>query len=77
MCKLFDYANQYVKESDWKDIAMLKICLCAMGIIIGVHIAPKHKKAAAGAAAGIFAVTYVPLMAKFIKIIFGTDKNER
>ncbi|MDY5482644.1 MAG: permease of phosphate ABC transporter [Otoolea sp.] len=77
MCKLFDYANQYVKESDWKDFAMLKLCLCAMGVIIGVHVEPKHKKMVTGMAAGVFAVTYIPLMAKFIRIISGSDRNEQ
>lgn len=75
MCKLFEYADQYVKESSWKDLALIKLCLCAIGIIIGANIAPKHKKAVTAAAAGVFAVTYVPLMAKFFKIIFG-DKNK-
>ena len=38
MKKLFEYANQYVQESDWKDMALLKFCLCAMGVMIGVAI---------------------------------------
>ena len=58
-----------------KQLALIKLCLCAIGIIIGVNIAPKHKKAVTAAAAGVFAVTYVPLMAKFFKIIFG-GKNK-
>lgn len=40
MNKLFEAANQYVKESDWKDLALVKLCLCAMGVIIGINIAP-------------------------------------
>lgn len=77
MCKLFEYANQYVKESDWKVIALLKLCLCAIGVIIGTNVAPKHKKAVNTAAAVVFAVTYVPLMQKFVNIIFdGCKKAE-
>ena len=70
MNKLFVYANQYVKESDWKDLSLIKCCLCSIGLIIGINIPRKHRKTATKAAAGIFAVTYVPLMVKFIKIIF-------
>lgn len=70
MNALFEAANQYVKESDWKDLALIKLCLFAIGVIIGVNITQKHRKAVTKAAAGVFAVTYIPLMAKFIKIIF-------
>ncbi len=38
MNKLFELGNQYVKESDWKDLALVKFCLCAMGIIIGTRV---------------------------------------
>ncbi|MGN1101072.1 MAG: hypothetical protein ACI4RG_02705 [Huintestinicola sp.] len=40
MCRLFEYADRYIKESDWKDIALLKLCLCAIGVLIGISIAP-------------------------------------
>lgn len=73
MKKLFAYANQYVAESDWKDMAMLKFCLCAMGILIGVNVAPKHKKAVAGGALIVFIATYIPLMGKFLRIVFGRE----
>lgn len=75
MKKLFEYADQYVQESDWKDLAMLKFCLCAIGVMIGVAIPKKDKKAAATVAAGVFAVTYVPLMSKFVKIIVRDRKS--
>lgn len=75
MKALFDAANQYVKESDWKDLSLIKLCLCAIGVIIGINIPRKHRKTATKVAAGIFAVTYIPLMAKFIKIIFSKDKH--
>ena len=32
---LFDLADQYIRECDWKDLALLKLCLCAMGILLG------------------------------------------
>lgn len=72
--KLFDYADQYIKESDWKDLALIKFCLCAMGILIGLGLSEKlverGKKIAALCAGIVFLLTYIPLMTKFFKIMF-------
>ena len=69
MKSLFELGNQYAKESDWKDFALLKFCLCAMGIIIGTQVTPKYKKIAIRASIGVFVATYIPLMAKVCKIV--------
>ena len=47
MKDLFRLANQYIRESDWMDLARIKLCLCAVGILLGMQIPPKHRKAAA------------------------------
>lgn len=77
MNKLFEYANQYVEESDWKNLALLKCCLCAIGVMIGVAIPKKHKETAVGIAAGVFTVTYIPLMGKFLEIIGRGIRSEK
>lgn len=64
--KLFDAADRYCKQSDWKDMALLKICLFSIGLIAGWTL-PK-KKSALGMAAAVFAATYCLLMSKFIRI---------
>ena len=46
MKKLFDIAEKYLAESDWKDLALLKFCLFSMGVLTGTHIACKNKKKA-------------------------------
>jgi len=74
MNKLFELGNQYVKESDWKDFALIKLCLCAMGIIIGTQVSSKNKKLAAGIAAGVFIATYIPLMTKLFRIAVRDEK---
>ena len=66
--KLFDAANQYCKESDWKTLAMIKFYLCSMGVIIGVLLPQSVKTAALTIAAVVFVVTYVPLMIKLFKV---------
>ena len=69
MKKLFELGNQYAKESDWKDFALLKLCLCSMGIIIGTQVTPKYKKTVICASIGVFIATYIPLMTKVFKIM--------
>ena len=68
MRKLLDIGNRYAKESTWKDFALVKFCLFAMGLAAGTQVPDKYKKAAVGVAAGVFAVTYVPLMTKVFRI---------
>jgi hypothetical protein len=69
MKNLFELGNQYAKESDWKDFALLKFCLCAVGIMIGTQVTPKYKKIVVCASAGVFIAAYIPLMMKVCKIM--------
>ncbi len=73
MKRLFGYADEYIKQSDWKVLAMLKFCLAAMGVIIGAALPEKRRKPAIWIASGIFVATYLPLMDKFIRIVKGKD----
>ena len=74
MKNLFELGNQYAKESSWKDFALLKLCLCAMGIIIGTKVAPKYKKTVTYISATVFIATYIPLMIKAFKIMRDQEK---
>lgn len=69
MKKLFDYADRYIRESSWREIALLKFCLFAMGILAGMRIPEKNRKRVGIAAALVFVATYIPLMSKFIRIV--------
>lgn len=69
MKKLFCYADRYIEKSDWKDLAMLKFCLFAMGVLAGMRIPEKNRKQAGWIAAVVFVATYIPLMAKFFSVI--------
>ena len=66
MKKLTDAANRYLRACDWRDIAVLKICLGALGVRLGLAVPGRKKRPAAWAAALVFAAAYVPLMAKFL-----------
>ena len=66
MKRLFDCADRYIQSRDWKMLAGLKFCLCAIGVLLGLSVPGKHKKCAAAGAIGVFLATYIPLMADFL-----------
>lgn len=70
MKKLLDAADEYTAQSDWKDFALVKCCLCAVGVMIGLGVPKEKKKIPFFIAAAVFAATYIPLMVKFLKILF-------
>ena len=63
-----ELGNRYAKKSDWKDFALTKFCLCAIGVLIGLQVSKKDKKAVEGAAGFVFIATYIPLMYKVFEI---------
>ena len=69
MKKILEIGNEYAKKSDWKDFAFTKLCLCAMGILIGMYIPTNMKMYITIIAAIIFGITYILLMSKVFKII--------
>lgn len=71
MKKYFELGNRYAAESDWKDFALTKFCVCAVGVMIGTCIPAVNRKKAMAIAGGVFAATYVPLMKK----VFGVAKE--
>ena len=76
MKNLFTIADEYINECTWTDLALLKFCLCAIGVMIGTVISPKHKKITCAVAGSVFTVTYIPLMSKFFGIIIRKLKND-
>ncbi len=76
MKKLFSAADRYLRACDWRDIAVLKFCLCALGVLVGLAVPSQKKKPAAKIAGLVFAVTYVPLLVKFLFALRGKEDNE-
>ncbi len=76
MKQLFYYADKYIQQSTWKDFALLKFCLFAMGVLVGIHIPQKNRKPVGIAAVAVFAATYIPLMAKFASVVLEEDMEE-
>ena len=57
-------------------LAMIKICLCGMGMVIGSSLSPKYKREVMTAGATMFVLSYVPLMSKFIGICKAEHSNK-
>ena len=68
MFRLFDYANAYIRRATWKDFALLKICLLALGLLFGLALPNKARKPVGVIAAVLFVLTYIPVMGKFLQI---------
>ena len=73
MKKLIRCANQYIWESDWKTIGLLKFCLLSLGICVGMAVPEEKKKTVLRAAFLSFVISSIPLMAKFIRIIWSDE----
>lgn len=73
--RLLGKAERYLKRCKWWDMALLKFCLCAMGVLIGLAIPGRRKRPAAWIAAGVFFVTYVPLMTRFLTMSGETEEK--
>ena len=75
MKRIFASANEFVRESDWKDLAVLKLCLLSLGLLAGMQIAERCKKGVRIAASIVFTLTYIPLMVKYLRILIGKGKE--
>ena len=75
MKRIFASADEFIRESSWKDLAILKFCLLSLGLLIGMQVSQRCKKGARIAAFAVFAITYIPLMAKYLKILIGEGEE--
>lgn len=69
MKRLFDWGSAYIRECDWKDLALVKFCLCAMGVLIGLCVPEKKRKIPLILAGLVFLASYIPLMVKFGRVV--------
>jgi len=74
MNTLLDFGRAFIKRMNLGDVALIKFCLCALGILIGTKISEKAKKPVFFTALAVFIGTYIPLIIKLIAVI--SMKNE-
>lgn len=67
--KLFKLANRYIQESDWRTLAALKLCLLSIGLIVGMLLPASCRTAVLIVSGVVFVATYIPLMAKFFRLM--------
>ena len=58
-CKLIVCANHWVKESDWKDLALVKLCVGALGAILGLTALRKNRRVSLAVSAAVFVLTWL------------------
>ena len=71
MRKLVDAVNLCLQDCKWQDMVLLKTCVCAVGVLVGLAMPFKKKWGVAWAASLVFVMTYVPLMGKFLPYVLG------
>ncbi|WP_069997664.1 hypothetical protein [Cellulosilyticum sp. I15G10I2] len=69
MKKLLSYGTEFMKQSDWKDLALIKFCLCAVGVMWGMALPKKAHRPVAFIVVSVFVATYIPLMLKIFRIM--------
>ena len=66
---LFKAAERYLRRCRWWDLALVKVCLCATGVLVGLAVPGRKKRATAWVAATVFATSYAAVMARFLPVL--------
>lgn len=69
-------AEAYLKDMDIYDISLLKVCLLALGMMLGIALPIRDKRSWVLALVVIFLGSYIPLMADFIPYFFKDEVTE-
>ena len=76
MKRWLDAADEYIRKWKIRDVALLKICVCAAGVLFGLEIPGRHKNKAAVAASIVFSVSYVLVMLPFLMLLNKKTQEE-
>ena len=76
MKRLFSAADAYIAKMNWKDLALVKLCLCAAGGMLGLAAPKRVRKWAALGAVVVFVATYLPIMLKFLPHLIAWGREE-
>ena len=63
------------KPMDLEDMAALKVCLLAMGTLLGLSVPFRWKKPAALLGSFLFVGTYLPLMVRLLECLTRTERE--
>lgn len=76
MQKIKKILNRFFKQMSAADCGFLKLCVCAVGVLIGLNVPKKAKKAAGVAAGAAFLITYIPIMSKLLNMLPGGGQGQ-
>lgn len=76
MKKLIECAQRYIKQMTVLDMGVLKICLLAMGVLLGISVPKRVKDYIAIAASSIFTGSYVLCMTKFLRFLLKCNQEQ-
>ena len=77
MKRLFAGAEEFINASTWRDLALLKFCLFALGFLFGTKVPRRRRLIARVGAAVLFISTYIPLMIKYIAALHRAGRSAR
>lgn len=67
MKQVINHVRGYMRHLKMRDFALIKICLCSLGVLLGLTVSQKNKKPAMMAAFGVFTASLAAVMAGFLK----------
>jgi hypothetical protein len=68
--RFLETVDDFCKNADWKDFALLKLCMAAIGFLIGLSVREEKKRPWLIVSLAVFLATYIPLMMKFVPVLF-------
>ncbi len=72
---MLKYAQKYKDQMTVVDIGLLKLSLCSMGVLMGMAVPQSQRKKVMACASTVFALSYAPLLAKYLGILTEECKN--
>ena len=73
---LCSYGADFVKQSSWRDLLVVKLCICAFGFFLGAAAPEKTRKPLMVCSFLAFAATAIPLVTKFFDfVIHGGERD--
>ena len=76
MKQLMQVADAYMKRMTLWDMGLVKICMCAIGVLLGSLASFREIKVVRTVAGLIFVATYVTVMVRFV-LILGEELSRR
>lgn len=71
MKKLMICAQGYIRQMKLLDMGVLKLCLLALGVLLGISVPKRFKDYIAIAASSLFTGSYVLCMTGFLRFLLG------